>query len=223
MKLVFFGDSLVWGGYGGDFVAEVARLCPEHEIINEGQGGSTVLNLLARLDEILALEPDGICILVGGNDAISSSQPATRSYYQQVQKIPNGVVSPDLFTRSYRDLLTRIQLARVLAWVVLEPTERNPEVVAAVRQYNSLAQEAASGLHIPVLDLMAGLTPSDVPEHPALTLRDINLIGQRSTSGWADYEAERQRGGYTYSFDGLHFTPETARKVAEWVVEFIGL
>ena len=50
MKLVFFGDSLVWGGYGGDFVAEVAKLCPQHEIINAGQGGNTILNLLGRLE-----------------------------------------------------------------------------------------------------------------------------------------------------------------------------
>ncbi len=221
MKLVCFGDSLVWGKYGGDFVSEVARLKPEHTIINAGQGGNTVLNLLARLDDILALEPDGIFITVGGNDAISYSQPATRPYYQQVQKVPFGYVPPALFSSSYRDLLTRIQLEHVLAWVGLEALEYNPEVVAAQREYNDLAKSAADSLNIPTLDLMARLTPAEIKARPAITLADINRIGQRVSSGWNDYEAERQREGYTYSFDGIHPTAETAKQIAKWVVEMV--
>jgi lysophospholipase L1-like esterase len=223
MKLIFFGDSLIWGGYGGNLVAEVAALRPDHEIINAGQGGSTVLNLMERLDSILSLEPDGIFIMVGGNDAISYTQPATRPYYQQVQKIPDGIVTPEMFARTYRELLTTLQLAHVLTWVGLEPVEYSPEMVAAVHQYNALAKSAADSLYIPVFDLMARLTPAPIPARPPLTLADINLIGRRSTSGWSDFETARREGNYTYSFDGIHFTPQTARRVAEWIVEFIGL
>jgi lysophospholipase L1-like esterase len=223
MKIVFLGDSLIWGQYGGNFVAEIAARKPEHTLINAGQVGNTILNLLQRLDDVLALEPDGIFIAVGGNDAISYSQPATRPYYRQVQGVPNGIVTPDLFVRSYRDLLTRVQLAHVLAWVALEPAEYNPEVVTAVREFNGLAKATAESFSIPVLNLMTRLTPVHIPQRPPLTLNDINRIGQRIASGWADYEAERQREGYSFSFDGLHLTPETARHVAEWVIEFLRL
>jgi lysophospholipase L1-like esterase len=221
MKLVFLGDSLTWGGYGGNFVAELAKLLPEHEIINAGIGGNTVLNLLNRVDDILADEPDGIFVMVGGNDAISSSQPATRRYYEQVQKVPDGIVSPEQFTQAYRDLLTRIQLAHVLAWVGLEPSEYNPEVVAAVQQYNALANEAASAFNITVLDLMANFPPQNIQPRPPLNQADINLIGKRSSSGWDDYEAEQKRGGYSFTFDGLHLMPESAKHMAQIIADFL--
>lgn len=221
MKIVFFGDSLVWGRYGGNLVAEVAARLPEHTIINAGEGGNTVLNLLRRLDDVLELRPDGIVVIVGGNDAISYSQPATRRYYQQVQGVPDGFVSPDLFARSYRELLTRIQLAHTLAWVGLEPVEYNPESAAALREFNALAQAAADALNIPTLDFMARLSPDPIPSRPAITQAMINLIGQRVASGWDDYENERLRRGYTYSFDGIHFTPATARQAATWIVELL--
>ncbi len=221
MKIVFLGNSLVAGNYGGNFVSEVAVRLPPHTIINAGINGSTVLNLLERLDSVLAGEPDGIFILTGGNDAISFSQPETRRYYQQVQKVPGGVVDPDLFVQSFRELLTRIHMAHVLAWVALPPNEYNPDTLTAVRHYNNLMSEVCASLTVPTLDLMASLTPMTVPVRPPLNQAIINQIGQRVASGWNDYEAERVKGGFTYSFDGLHFTPETAQRVSEMVATFL--
>jgi lysophospholipase L1-like esterase len=224
VKIVFLGDSLTWGKYGGDYVAEVAKLLPNHTIINAGIGGNTVLNLLKRVDDVLADEPDGIFVMVGGNDAISSTQPATRRYYEQVQKVPGGIVTPEQFSQNYRDLLTHIQLAHVLTWVGLELGEYNPEVVSALQQYNGLAREVAESLNVPVLDLMAHFPPSEnLPPRPPLAQADINLIGKRASSGWSDYETERQRGGYTFTFDGLHITSEAAKKMATIIVDFLKL
>lgn len=221
MKLVFFGDSLTWGGYGGNFVAEVAKRLPDHTIVNAGAGGNTVINLVNRLDAVLDQKPDGVFVMGGGNDAISYSQPETRTYYRRVQQIPNGIVTPEMFAQTYRDLLTRIQLAHIQAWVGLPPMEYNPETVAALKQYNALAREAADSLSIPVLDLMVPFNPKHILPRPPLDRQSIRLVGQREKSGWSDYEAERQRGGYTFSFDGLHLTPEAAQRVAQLVVEFL--
>lgn len=221
MKLIFLGNSLVEGNYGGNFVDEVAIRLPQHTTINAGVNGNTVLNLLDRLDTILAQQPDGIFILTGGNDAISFSQPETRRYYQQVQNVPGGVVEPDLFAQSFRDLLTRIQIAHVLTWVALPPNEYNPQTVATMRHYNAIMSDISTSLNIPVLDLMASLAPPSVPLRPPLNQAMINLNGKRISSGWKDYEAERVKGGFTYSFDGLHFTPETARRAGEMVTAFL--
>ncbi len=204
-------------------MAEIAAKLPQHTIINAGQNGNTILSLLRRLDAVLEQEPDGVFVLAGGNDAISYAQPATRRYYEQVQGLQGGFISPNDFAQAYRDLLTQIKLAHARAWVALGPMEHNREAQEAVQQYNQLAREAAEPLNIPVLDLMAKLAPNDLPERPSLTLNDINLIGQRIRAGWKDYEAEQKRGGYTYSFDGIHFTPETARRAAKIIVEFMGL
>lgn len=223
MKIAFLGNSLVEGSYGGNFVAEIAAKLPQHTIINAGQNGNTILSLLRRLDAVLEQEPDGVFVLAGGNDAISYAQPATRRYYEQVQRLPGGFISPTDFAQAYRELLTHIRLAPAQAWIALGPMEHNREAQKAVQQYNQLAREAAEPLNIPVLDLMAELAPNDLPERPSLTLNDINLIGHRIRAGWKDYEAEQKRGGYTYSFDGIHFTPETARRAAKIIIEFMGL
>lgn len=221
MRIVFLGDSLTWGRYGGDFVTEIAQRLPQHEIINSGESGNTTISLLNRLDAALALEPDGIFVMVGGNDAISYSQPETRPYYQQVQKIPEGIVTPELFSRSYRELLTQIQLHYIMTWVGLAPKEYNPAVVEAAEAYNTLAHEIATSLNIEVLDLMPHFKPETVPDRPPLNLATINQIGKRASSGWSDYEAARAAGGFTYSFDGLHITPESAPRFADLIINFL--
>lgn len=226
MKIVFFGDSLTWGGYGGDFVAEVARMMPTHNILNAGVGGNTVINLNRRLEQdVLAHQPDGVFIMVGGNDSTSYSQPDTRLYYEQVQRIENGFVSPLQFAQEYRNLLNRLLLEHIQVWVATQPKEYNPATVAAMQDFNAHVHDITRTLNIPLLDLDARLSPAitAVPDRPPLNLGTIHLIGKRVSSGWNDYENERVRGGFTYSFDGIHFTPQTAQQVGEWIVAFLDL
>ena len=223
MRIVFLGDSLTWGGYGGDFVAGIQQHCPRHEIINEGHGGNTVLNLLRRIDDVLAHEPDGIFVMVGGNDALTYTQPATRPYYQQVQDVPQTGVTPAQFEQAYRDLLTRIQLNQTLAWVGLPPAEYSPSVVTAFRQYNDIAQQVARTFNIETLDLMAHFLPAQIEDRLPLTMKDINLIGRRTRTGWSDFESDREAGGFTFTFDGFHLMPHTAREVATLIINFLDL
>jgi lysophospholipase L1-like esterase len=223
MKIVFFGDSLTEGSYGGSYFDALVRLMPEHELINAGVGGNTVINLLSRVeDDVLAHQPDAVLVMVGGNDAISSSQPKTRSYYRQAMNIPDGVVTPEIFEQAYRDLLTKLQLAHIVVWIGLEPNEYNPATLAAVTDYNTRARNIARSFNIPVLDLMEAFpAPADLPDRPDLGIDYILTIGAREKRGWNDYEAARQAGGFTYTFDGLHLTPESAKKTAEWIAAFI--
>ena len=216
------GDSLTWVGYGGSYFQELVKLMPEHDWINAGVGGNTVINLLRRVDDdVLSHEPDGVFLMVGGNDAISYSQPKTRSYYRQAQDIPDGVVTPEQFERAYRELLTKLQLAHIVVWIGLESNEYNPTTVAALRDYNARAKNIARAFNLPVLDLMDAFPPGDVPERPELGIEYILTIGAREKRGWHDYEAAQQAGGFRFTFDGMHLTPETARKVAEMVAAFI--
>ena len=222
MKIVCLGDSLTWVGYGGSYFEELVKLMPEHEWINAGVGGNTVINLLRRVDDdVLRHEPDGVFVMVGGNDAVSYSQPKTRSYYRQAQDIPDGIVTPEQYETAYRDLLTKLQLAHTLVWIGLETNEYNPTTVAAQHDINARTKAIARSLSLPVLDLMEALPPGDVPERPPLSIEYILTIGAREKRGWNAYEEARQAGGFTFTFDGMHLTPETARRVAALVAEFI--
>jgi lysophospholipase L1-like esterase len=223
MKIAFLGDSLTRGGYGGSFVTELQQRLPQHDIINAGEGGNTVINLLRRLDRVLDREPDGVFVMTGGNDVISYIYPGTRPYYKKVQAIPNGVVPPEQFAQTYRELLTHIHLRHTLVWVGLPPLEYSRDLVEALARYNNLAREVAQALNIPVLNLAADFVPANIAERPSLTLKDINLIGERIQSGWSDYEAAQREGGYTFTFDGLHLTPQSARRMAAKIIEFLNL
>jgi len=224
MRIVFLGDSLTWGGYGGSYVAEIEKQHTDHEIINAGVGGNTVLNLLERVEkDVIEREPDGVFVMVGGNDSTSYTQPQTRKYYEQVQKVPDGIVTPQMFAEAYRELLNKLNLAFIQTWVGLPPKEYNPATVNAMREFNEITSDICRSMNIPTLDLMAHFKPDHIPDRPEIDMKFINLIGKRGAKGWDDYEAEQERGGFTYTFDGLHFTPESAKEAAHLIADFIGL
>lgn len=222
MRIIFLGASMTEGVYGGNFVKPAARLLPQHEIVNAGVGGSTINKLAERLDETLEQKPDAAFIMAGSNDAIAYSQPATRPYYKSTQGLaPDGYMTPEQFGAVYRDVLTRLQLAHVQPLIGLPPMEYNPTLVAASAAFNAQAEEVARAFNLPVLDLVALFNPPNVPERPPLDMKIIFTIGDRTKSRWNDYEAEQVKGGYTYSFDGIHLTPKSAEKMGELVAAFL--
>lgn len=222
MRIVFLGDSLTWGGYGGDFVAEVAKQLPEHAVINAGVGGDTVVNLLRRLDEdVLAHDPDAVFVMVGGNDATSYAMPDTRGYYRKAKRLDNGMVTPQQFESRYHELLYQLQTNYVLPLIGLAPTEYSRELIKAKRTYNQRARQVAERLNTPILDLDALFTPKNPIEREPVNLRFIEQIGKNWRSGWSDFESEREKWGYTYTFDGMHILPETALQFSHQIVPFL--
>lgn len=220
MRIICFGDSLTWGGYGASYVDVLRELRPEDEIINAGVGGDTVINLERRMEAIIEQEPDLVFMMIGGNDAISNLYPDTRVYYRSNKKIENGVVMPDAFREAYRRILMRFQLNFISVLVGLPPVEYSLELVKLLASYNQIAEEEADRLRIPTLDL-ARLVPAKVDQEDVLNLAFIQLIGQRELSGWDDFEAEAERLGYEFTFDGLHLLDKTATLLAKAIDEAI--
>lgn len=222
MKIVFLGDSLTWGGYGGNYVDVVTQHLPNHTIINEGVGGDTVVNLYQRYESVIGEHaPDALFVMIGGNDAASYIMPDTQIYYRSNKKVNGGIVSPDLFEQTYRNLLTELQLNHIFTFVGLAPTEYNQKLKEAKHRYNQLAQQVASSLNITVLDLETPFTTDSIPDREPVSLKFIQDIGYRVSSGWSDYEAEREKYGYTHTFDGMHLMPSSAQKMGMLIAEFL--
>src|SRR5690606_23162649 len=114
-------------------------------------------------------------------------------------------------------------LEHVQVWVGLPPMEYSPEAVAASALFNQETRAVAEALDLPIYDFGAVLNPPEIPQRPPLTLQTVFQIGDRVKSRWNEYAAEQAAGGYSYSFDGIHFTPETAARVgvllADWIRE----
>lgn len=222
MRIGFLGDSLTWGGYGGNFVEEVAKQLPEHDIINAGEGGDTVINLLRRLDSVLEMHnPDVLFVMVGGNDAHSYSMPKTRGYYKKAKQIEEGMVTPDQFEEAYRELLHQIQLNFVQALIGISPTEYSREAIEAKQVYNERTKKLAKSLNIPYLDLDAIFTPDNPIERDEMDIEFIQQIGNNWNSGWDKFEEEREKWGYAYTFDGLHILPSMGLEFANHIVPFL--
>lgn len=220
MKIVFFGDSITQGSYGASYVDKVAAMMRGHHFINEGINGDTSLNLFRRVDQyVIAHHPDAAFIMVGINDAISHAEPATRPYYRLIKGVRNGQVSPIAFRENVRTVLMKLIVANIQVWVALPPIEYRPALVNALREMNDYAAEVCAELKVPMLDLMALLTPAQIPDRPPLHVFSLRSI-QITLSG-SDYDRFRAEGNYTYSFDGIHLADTGAQQIADAVVPFL--
>ncbi len=221
MRFAFLGASLTEGKYGGDFVAAAQAALPEHTLLNHGTAGQTINRLLARVPDVLADSPDAVMVIAGSNEALAYVFPATRPYYKSQQDLPDGYIEPEAYATLFRDLCHAFMLEFVQVWVGLPPMEHSPAASEATARFNAETRTVADALGLPVFDLAARLNPASVPMRPPLNLQTVFQIGDRVKAGWSNYEAERAAGQFTYSFDGIHFTPETAQTVGLWLAEWI--
>lgn len=226
-RVIFLGDSLTWGGYGGNYVEAVReRVGTRHEIINAGVGGNTTVNVLRRLArDVIAHEPDKVLVMIGGNDVISFSQPDTRPYYRKGMNLATGFVSVDEFEQTYREILIQLQIHDIEPYVAIEPLELNPTVDMAWKDYTERLLDIIDEFDLPYLNLPHLLNPTDqpIPERPPLSTKYIVQIGERERSGWQDWYTEQAQHGYIYTFDGVHWTPRAATQVATHIIEFMSL
>ena len=66
--IVFFGDSITFG-------ADWQELFPHINVVNRGISGDTTLGLLNRQDEVIALRPRQIFLMIGTNDLCFEQPP----------------------------------------------------------------------------------------------------------------------------------------------------
>ena len=222
MKIVFFGDSLTQGTMGADYVDKVAALLRGHNFLNEGVNGDTSLHLYRRVEQdVIAHRPDGVLIMVGINDALSYAEPSLRWYYRLIKQIAGGQVSPMAFRENMRALLMRLLLEQGQIWMVLPPLEYSPAAVRTLRQMNEATKQLCSSLNIPTLDLMAKMTPPDIPQRAPLSIIAQIRGYFAAFNPNRDYDRLRDAGGYTYSFDGIHLTEAGAQTVAQEIARFL--
>ncbi len=224
MKLVFFGDSLTQGTYGVNYVNKVAAQMPGHHFINQGVNGDTSLNLYQRVDaDVLSHKPDGVLLMIGINDAISHAEPGSRFYYRWYKGVRGGQISPIAFRENLRAMLTKLRLAQIKTWMVLPPVESRPAVITTLREMNNYAAELGHEYQLPTLNLMEKMTPTNVPERPAIHAipkMQQSLIRSLTLKS-ADYDRLRAARGYHYSFDGLHLTESGAQTIADAIANFL--
>jgi lysophospholipase L1-like esterase len=87
MKIAFYGDSLTEGIAGASYLAYLPELGPDHELINYGRGGDTVISLYQRIVRHKLDQPVDLSFLfVGVNDIfvhLSWNYPLLKAIFRQ--------------------------------------------------------------------------------------------------------------------------------------------
>ncbi len=156
---VCFGASLTAGRVSFDYL-DLLRARPslaEYDFINKGVDGDLAWNGLQRLDEIIALQPDTVSILIGTNDVNCTLSDRNRFRYLEFNKLP--VEHPDLawYEENMRAIVARLKTetqAR-LALLSLAPIGEDLEHEAnrQLDRYNEVVRRIAQEEGIPYLPL----------------------------------------------------------------------
>lgn len=162
-KIVFAGDSVtdsgrkrpvgegLEDGVGNGYVrlidSYLATEYPEqiYRLVNMGVGGNTSTDLLNRWDEdIVALNPDWVVLLIGINDV-------WRQFNSPAQE--DEAVIPEIFRKNLNSMADKTKAKMI--WMTpyyLEPN-KNDAMRKRMNEYGAIVKEEALKLNIPCIDL----------------------------------------------------------------------
>jgi len=158
--LVCLGDSITHGRCSDDWVQRVRdRMTGEDwEVVNAGINGDTAWNILQRLADVIACQPDAVCILCGTNDISALQTPQLTAAYRRSKGIP-AEVPFDLsgYLNIMRRILEQLQQqtrAKIAVFTIpMFGEDAGDAVNETVARYNEALVGLCRELGIAVLDL----------------------------------------------------------------------
>ena len=229
------GDSITHGRVSGDYVAKTrGALGDGFFVVNAGVNSQCSWNLRARIDDVIACDPDVITIMIGTNDWKGMYNTSWGTATVKSQSLPQAL-SPTFYRENLRAILSSVTArggkTRKVALLELVPfgEQLDAECQATVARANELIAELGSEFGVAVLPvnmrLRAYLATAAAPATPCEPFEiwvpslypDIvkhYVLGM----GWDRVGAAH---GFRVMSDGLHLNDVGAQIVADAIVEFI--
>ena len=82
------GDSITRGSASVNYVSMLAARLPDWDLVNAGVNAELAYNLAQRMDDIVALDPDAVTILIGTNDVNATFGFRAALGYMAVKRLP---------------------------------------------------------------------------------------------------------------------------------------
>ncbi len=233
--VVIFGDSIIQGTISFNFVTLLQeRLGPQgYHFINAGINGDLAYDLLQRIDEVVACQPDFIFILVGANDAHASSTPQKAQEYIKRNNLPQ---TPTLawFRKNLTAVIARLQTASEahIALLSIGPYGENlssPEnkkwqpFSTAIKTIATEKEVAYLPLHETMREFLGNKGPKiDYAPNDGQIDRMIGraLVLQRPLLR-KSYNQISQENGFDLLSDGLHFNATAGKMVADLITTWL--
>ncbi|MGA2546633.1 MAG: SGNH/GDSL hydrolase family protein [Rectinemataceae bacterium] len=128
------GDSITRGAVSVNYVSMLEARLPDWEFVNAGVNGELAYNLAQRMEDIVALDPDAVTILIGTNDVNATFGFQAALGYIATKRLPE-MPSPDFFRENLVGIvrtLKRETRARI-ALFSIPPIGEEPEHYAYLR------------------------------------------------------------------------------------------
>ncbi|MFX0101118.1 MAG: SGNH/GDSL hydrolase family protein [Candidatus Hodarchaeota archaeon] len=231
-RIVCIGDSITHGHVSEDYVKQLRETLESREeqveVINAGINSEHTYNVVQRLDDIIACEPEFVSILIGTNDSNNSINAKRWNRAMLLYKLPEKP-SLSVFRNNLEKIILRLkeETRAKIAILSLPTNGENPEDVSfkAGIEFNEVVKELAISTNIEYLPLHEQMVEK-VNKNPANSKcnsdnQDIFMIKSIVKHRFGmNYEKISKDIGCTFHVDFLHLNLEGATLIVDLLEDF---
>lgn len=220
------GDSITHGQVSANYV-NLLKLRWEpsgYQFINAGVNGDLAYNVAARLDAVIACQPDVVTLLVGTNDVNAQFNEEWAQRYRKGQSLP---VAPtkEWYRENIDSILTRLQTETKARTVALQipilGEDLSSRMNDLVAQYNVELETAGRAHDVPCLPLNDRLRSQlATDQSPPAYEGDVTAImkaGLQHLMLRRSWDTVSRRNGLALLTDHIHLNDRAAATVAELI------
>jgi acyl-CoA thioesterase I len=228
--VVCVGDSITHGVVSANYIDVMASLgMDKYDLVNAGINSELAYNINARINEIVACDPDIVTVLVGTNDAKSTLSREHEERAIRDLALPQ-TPDADWYRENIKSIAEKLRSktdARI-AFLSVPPIGEDPEHpgYALSGEYSQIVREEAAVAGVSYLPLYETMV-SYLAENPANPVHDFAktrslmmasivrhyLLGQ-------SWDRIGEINGFALHTDHLHLNSVGAQMIAELIVGF---
>ncbi len=230
--IVCLGDSLTRGLVSASFVDQLAlRMAGKgFHFVNSGVNGDLAYNVLRRLDDAIALQPDGVILMIGTNDILSTLRRSNALISRVTKWLPEDP-SLEWYQANILEIVRRLKGETGAKIALASPpivgehlnTRSNHQARPYVAFLKKIA--ASQGLaYLPVYERMAEYLKT-TGQHEGTSHHSRVFMTARLTVRHIffkeSYISISHRNGFILLTDGVHLNEQGASLVADVMEEYL--
>ncbi|MBN1579075.1 MAG: SGNH/GDSL hydrolase family protein [Anaerolineae bacterium] len=229
--MVCIGDSITRGEVSYDYVELLQQRLGSHfDLVNAGVNSELSHDVLQRLDEVIACDPDVVTLLIGTNDAHGSLDEEGALWLMAHRNLPQKP-SAAWFEKNLGTIVRRLRCeTRARVAVLSLPTigeDLTSKLVETTRQFSLVIRRVAGyyGVgYLPLFEQMVGMLnrhdTTRLVEHETWRWQNVKAILAEKILG-AELDRIAERNGLLLHTDLLHLNSKGAAMVADQIEGFV--
>lgn len=224
--VVCAGDSITHGNMSHDWVSDLAKQNPDYQFFNAGKNADLSFTLLRRLDDVIAVQPHYINLLIGGND-VNFIMGNKNNYYDLNKVTRNDQPSLQTYTQNLTAIVQRLKsetsaTISLMSFPILSEDLSHP-VNQMADTYNEAVKKIAQQegvIYLPLREKQKEfLKASGVVSKTRFEDTDwlIRKSGLAHHIFGTDWDTITRQNGNLLTFDNLHFNSVGAGMIQEMV------